>query len=114
MTEEIKAVSYCVGMSIAGSLMEQNLGGIDPTALAEAISDAFEGKELKYTPEMANTIIQNYIQAASEQQFAQNKSAGEAFLHENSSKRGCILPRLACNTKFFLQAMVQSLLLPIR
>lgn len=88
MTEEVKAVSYCVGMSIAGSLMEQNLAGIDPTVLAEAIGDAFEGKEMKYTPEMANTIIQNYLQAAAEQHFAQNKTAGEAFLHENGSKEG--------------------------
>jgi len=88
MTEEVKAVSYCVGMSIAGSLMEQNLAGIDTSVLAEAISDAFEGKEMKYTPEMANTIIQNYLQAATEQEFAQNKTLGEAFLHENAAKEG--------------------------
>ncbi len=88
MTEEVKAVSYCVGMSIAGSLMEQNLSGIDTSVLAEAISDAFEGKEMKYTPEMANTIIQNYLQAATEQEFAQNKTLGEAFLHENAAKEG--------------------------
>ena len=88
MTEEVKAVSYCVGMSIAGSLMEQNLGGIDTSVLAEAISDAFEGKEMKYTPEMANTIIQNYLQVATEQEFAQNKTLGEAFLHENAAKEG--------------------------
>jgi FKBP-type peptidyl-prolyl cis-trans isomerase FklB len=88
MTEEVKAVSYCVGMSIAGSLMEQNLSGIDTSVLAEAISDAFQGKEMKYTPEMANTIIQNYLQAASEQEFAQNRMSGEAFLHENAAKDG--------------------------
>ena len=88
MTEEVKAVSYCVGMSIAGSLMEQNLSGIDTSVLAEAISDAFEGKEMKYTPEMANTIIQNYLQAATEQEFVQNKTLGEAFLHENAAKEG--------------------------
>jgi FKBP-type peptidyl-prolyl cis-trans isomerase FklB len=88
MTEEVKAVSYCVGMSIAGSLMEQNLSGIDTSVLAEAISDAFEGKEMKYTPEMANTIIQNYLQVATEQEFAQNKTLGEAFLHENAAKEG--------------------------
>ena len=88
MTEEVKAVSYCVGMSIAGSLMEQNLSGIDTSVLAEAISDAFEGKEMKYTPEMANTIIQNYLQVATEQEFAQNKTLDEAFLHENAAKEG--------------------------
>jgi len=88
MTEEIKAVSYCVGMSIAGSLMQQDLDGISPEVLAEAIADAFEGKEPKYTPEMANTIIQNYLQNAGEAKFGQNRELGEAFLHENKTKTG--------------------------
>ena len=88
MTEEIKAVSYCVGMSVAGSLMQQDLEGISPEIMAEAIADVFSGKEPKYTPEMANSIIQNYLQLAGEAKFAQNKTAGEAFLHENRSKEG--------------------------
>jgi FKBP-type peptidyl-prolyl cis-trans isomerase FklB len=37
---------------------------------------------------MANTIIQNYLENAGEAKFAQNKEAGEAFLHENKSKAG--------------------------
>lgn len=88
MTEDIKAVSYCVGMSIAGSLMQQDLDGVSPEILAEAIADAFAGKEPLYTPEMANTIIQNYLQSAGEAKFGQNKEAGEAFLNENKLKTG--------------------------
>jgi FKBP-type peptidyl-prolyl cis-trans isomerase len=88
MTEDIKAVSYCVGMSIAGSLMQQDLDGVSPEILAEAIADAFAGKEPLYTPEMANTIIQNYLQTAGEAKFGQNKEAGEAFLNENKTKEG--------------------------
>lgn len=88
MTEDIKAVSYCVGMSIAGSLMQQDLDGVSPEILAEAIADAFAGKEPLYTPEMANTIVQNYLQTAGEAKFGQNKEAGEAFLNENKTKEG--------------------------
>jgi FKBP-type peptidyl-prolyl cis-trans isomerase len=88
MTEEVKAVSYCVGMSIAGSLMQQDLEGISPEVLAEAISDVFAGKETKYTPEMANSIIENYLKVAGEAKFAQNKSLGESFLMENAAKTG--------------------------
>lgn len=88
MTEDIKAVSYCVGMSIAGSLMQQDLEGVSPEILAEAIADAFAGKEPLYTPEMANTIIQNYLQSAGEAKFGQNKEVGEAFLNENKAKPG--------------------------
>ena len=90
MTEEVKAVSYCVGMSIAGSLMQQDLEGISPEVLAEAISDVFAGKETKYTPEMANSIIENYLKVAGEAKFAQNKSLGESFLKENAAKTGVL------------------------
>lgn len=88
MTEEIKAVSYCVGMSVAGSLMQQDLEAVSPEIIAEAIADIFAGKEPKYTPEMANSIIENYLQQAGEAKFAQNKLAGEAFLNENKLKSG--------------------------
>ena len=60
MSQEIEAVSYCVGMSLGGSLLQQNLEGISTAKLSEAIQDAFDGKPMKYTPEQANEIIQNY------------------------------------------------------
>lgn len=88
MTHDLDAVSYCVGMSIAGSLMQQDLDGINPAVLAEAISDAFQNKAPKYGPEEAGSIIQNYLQTVSEQKFAEHKLAGEAFLSENKTKAG--------------------------
>jgi len=86
MTEDLKAVSYCVGMSLGGSLMQQNLNGISIEALAEAIQDTFDGKELKYSPEEANQIIQKFLTAKSEDLFKVNKEAGEKFLAENGAK----------------------------
>ena len=68
--------------------MEQGLEGVSPETMAQAISDAFSGKQPQYTPEMANTIIQNYLQNAGEQKYAQNKEVGEAFLNENKTKPG--------------------------
>lgn len=88
MTEDIKAVSYCVGMSLAGSLKQQNLGALSPDVLAEAIKDAFEGKSMKYTPQEADQIIQNFLRIESEKQFGANKEAGEAFLAENKNREG--------------------------
>ncbi|MCE3297336.1 MAG: peptidylprolyl isomerase [Crocinitomicaceae bacterium] len=88
MAQDINAVSYCVGLSIAGSLMQQDLEKIDPQALAEAISDVFNNKQLKYSPDEANAIIQNYLQEVSEQKFVQHKDEGEAFLTENKGKSG--------------------------
>jgi len=88
MSEEINAVSYCVGLSIAGSLIQQNLNGISTEALSEAITDVFEGKQPKYSAEEANAIIQNYLGKANEAAFAKFKEEGETFLAENFKKEG--------------------------
>jgi len=88
MSEELKAVSYCVGMSLGGSLLQQNLGGISTKVLAEAIQDQFDSKELKYTQEEANQIIQDFLKKENEQKFGLNKTKSKEFLGENSKKNG--------------------------
>jgi FKBP-type peptidyl-prolyl cis-trans isomerase len=88
MNEEMKAVSYCVGMSVAGSLMQQNLQSIEPGVMAQAIADVFEGKPAPYSPEQANEIIQKYLSVAVQEQFKANKELGEKFLAENFKKEG--------------------------
>ena len=86
MTEEMKAVSYCIGMSVAGSLQQQNLGEISPEVITEAIKDSFEGKDPKYTQEEADAIIQKYMQGVMEKKFEVNKGIGEGFLAENGQR----------------------------
>ena len=86
MSEEIKAVSYCVGMSLGGSLLQQNLEEISPEILAEAITDTFAKKELKYTPEQANEVIQGFLNSQNEVKFGANKELGETFLAENAKR----------------------------
>lgn len=88
MSQELEAASYCVGMSLGGSLLQQNLEGLSPEIIAEAINDAFQGKQMRYTPDEANAIIQKYLTGISEQKFGKNKEEGEAFLAENASKEG--------------------------
>jgi FKBP-type peptidyl-prolyl cis-trans isomerase len=88
MTEEIKAVSYCVGMSIAESLKQQDLDKITPEVLAEAVKDVFAGDEPKYSPNEANSIIQSYINTMNESKFGAVKEEGEAFLADNAKKDG--------------------------
>lgn len=84
----MKAVSYCIGLSVAGSLKQQNLGNISPEVIGEAIKDMFEGNELKYSQEQADGIIQSYLQSVMEEKFQVNKGAGEAFLTENLKRDG--------------------------
>jgi len=86
MTDEMKAVSYCIGMSVGASLKQQNLGEISPEIASEAIKDTFEGNEMKYSQEEADGIIQKYLQGAMEKKFEANKSIGEGFLAENAER----------------------------
>ncbi len=88
MTEEINAVSYCVGMSVAESLMQQDLNLIIPSAIAEGIADVFNQKDLRYSQEEANGIIQMYLQRVNEEKFSVFRTEGENFLKENSTKPG--------------------------
>lgn len=88
MSQDIQAVSYCIGLSVADSLMQQDLGGIDPSVMAEAISDVFNGKTMKYSPDQANEIIQKYIQEITASKFEVYKQEGETFLAENAKKQG--------------------------
>lgn len=75
-------------MSIAGSLVQQDLEGIDPEVMAQAIRDVFEGKPLTYQPEQANEIIQDYLAKATVTKFETIKNEGEAFLASNATREG--------------------------
>jgi FKBP-type peptidyl-prolyl cis-trans isomerase FklB len=88
MSQDINAVSYCIGLSVADSLMQQELGGINPTVMAEAITAVFNGEMSKYSPEEANGIIQAYLQDVTASKFEVYKAEGEAFLAENTKKEG--------------------------
>lgn len=88
MTDELKAVSYCIGMSLAGSLKQQSLGAVSPDIVSEAIKDIFEGKEAKYSPQEADLIIQKFLKEEGEKKFGANKETAAAFLAENGAKDG--------------------------
>lgn len=88
MSQDIKAVSYCIGLSVADSLMQQDLGGIDVQEMAVAIQDAFKGDTMKYSPEQANEVIQSYLQEVSESKYEVYKKEGEDFLASNAQKSG--------------------------
>lgn len=86
MATDKEAVSYCVGMSMGGSLMQQDLGELSPEIIAEAISDIFSGKELKFTPQQANDIIQQFVSEQGAAKYGKNKETGEVFLKENGMR----------------------------
>ena len=88
MQTELEKVSYAVGMSIAESLKNQNLEGVDTNILAEAMNDIFNGNELKLSEQEANNSIQIYLDNKRNEAFANVKSEGELFLNANRTKEG--------------------------
>jgi len=90
MSQDINAVSYCIGLSVADSLAQQDLDAINPQVMAEAIADVFQGNALKYSPDQANRIIQEYLQQVTASKFEAYKTEGESFLAENATKAGVV------------------------
>lgn len=88
MSEDINKVSYCVGVSLGSSLMQQDLQELDPQVIAEAITDIFNGREPKYAPQDINQTIQTYIQQKEEQKYGANLEAGAQYLLQNAEKPG--------------------------
>lgn len=90
MSQDIQAVSYCIGLSVADSLIQQNLDGLDTNLLSQAISDVFNNKELKFSQEQAGQIIQAYVQDLAAKEFEVVKQEGDDYLAENAKKEGVI------------------------
>ncbi len=90
MSEYKTDASYSVGMSIGQSLQQQNLDEIDLEAFVNGIKDVFNQADLKFTPEVANSKIQMYLNDLNEKKFASIKEDGYKFLEENGKKDNII------------------------
>ncbi len=83
-------VSYAIGTSIAGSLINQNLEDISIDDFVAGLKDALTGQPLKVTPQKANQLIQEHLDEKNKQAFEKNKTEGVKFLEENGKKDGVV------------------------
>ncbi|GMQ95559.1 MAG: macrophage infectivity potentiator Mip [Gammaproteobacteria bacterium] len=86
--------SYGVGLQIGRQLKRQGFSGIDVRAIALAIDDVLEGRDLRVSMEdmqVATTAYQNELNAEKLAQGEKNRAAGEKFLRENSSREGVVV-----------------------
>ncbi|MEZ4938310.1 MAG: FKBP-type peptidyl-prolyl cis-trans isomerase [Crocinitomicaceae bacterium] len=83
-------VSYAIGTSIAGSLINQNLDDINIDDFVLGIKDALSGQPLKVSPQKANELIQDHLDEKNKQMFEKNKTEGQAFLAENGKREGVV------------------------
>jgi len=83
-------VSYCIGVNIATTLKNMNIGDIDPDILAQAISDVLVKKEAKCTNEVAEKILSGYFSSIKGKEAETNLKKSIEFLTANSKKEGVI------------------------
>jgi FKBP-type peptidyl-prolyl cis-trans isomerase len=83
------SVAYALGHSVGANLKNQ-FPDVNPEIIAQAMMEAFQGKEDKIfpKPQDADTYIRTYMRVASEKKAVNNKEKGEAFLAQNAKKAG--------------------------
>lgn len=89
----VEKFSYGVGLQIGQQLKRQNLSGVDVRAIALAIEDVLEGRDLRVSLEdmrVAATAYQNELNAERLAAGEKNKATGEKFLAENKSRDGVV------------------------
>ncbi|HBK55449.1 MAG TPA: hypothetical protein DDZ76_04065 [Xanthomonadales bacterium] len=89
-------VSYMIGMDVARSLTPYR-DEVNPTIVAEALSDILSGRTPRMTDEEAEGIRQAFIariqskqQAEAAEASSKNLAEGQAFLRDNRSKPGVV------------------------
>jgi FKBP-type peptidyl-prolyl cis-trans isomerase len=94
LTTNAEKFSYGIGLQIAQQLQKQQLSGVDPRAIVLAIEDVLKGRELRVTMEemqVAAVAYQNELKAEKLAAGDKNKSAGDKFLEENSTREGVVV-----------------------
>lgn len=81
-------VSYCIGLNIAENLKSQNLGNLDVDNFLDGMKALLDNKTPKFTNQEVGEILQAYFEKKSQEEFAEFKDQGEAFLKHNASKNG--------------------------
>jgi len=94
LADENARINYAVGYQVGGDFKRQGLD-LDPEIVARGVADALSGAEPAMTPaEMrrALTELQQTVtaarQAEADEEAAEQRAAGQAFLEENKGKEG--------------------------
>jgi len=86
----VDSVSYSIGASFGGSLLQNSLKDIDQDVLLAGLNAALAGEDLKIEPRKGSAIINNYIKELKAKVGEDNKAIGAKFLEENKGKEGVV------------------------
>jgi FKBP-type peptidyl-prolyl cis-trans isomerase FklB len=94
LTTNAEKFSYMLGLQIGQQLKRQNLTSVEVRAIALAIQDVLDGRDLRVSLDdmrVAATAYQNELNAERLAAGEKNKAAGEKFLEENKSRDGVVV-----------------------
>lgn len=83
---QMDSTSYSVGLILAKNLKAQGITSLEMGAFSQAVSDVFEGAELKIDIQQASQIFRSHLEKLQEEMNAEHKNAGIAFLAENAKR----------------------------
>jgi len=86
----IDSVSYSIGASFGGNLLQSNLEEINQDALLAGLNAALAQEDLRIEPRAGGAIINKFIKELKTKAAEKNKVAGEKFLEENKAKEGVV------------------------
>ena len=90
----VQKFSYGVGLQVAQQLQRQGLTDVDAKAIALAIEDVMQGREMRVTLQelrAAATAYQQELEAEKLVAAEKNKATGEAFLKENGARKDVVV-----------------------
>jgi len=86
-TPSMEEISYALGVLFAKNLQDQGLESISTTEMAEGLASQMKG-EARLTPEQANEMVGEFMQAKQMEASAGYDAECKAFLVENAKKDG--------------------------
>ena len=84
----LDSASYAFGMSMASSLKNDGIKGLNYDLLIKGLKDAFGGQPTLLTQEASQKAIGNLFKTLSQAKFAVNINEGKAFLENNKKNAG--------------------------
>lgn len=90
LNSTIDSVSYSIGASFGGNLLQNSLKEINQDALLAGLNAALAQEDLRIEPRTGGAIINKFIKELKTKAAEENKALGEKFLEDNKGKEGVV------------------------
>ncbi|MDE5421406.1 FKBP-type peptidyl-prolyl cis-trans isomerase [Ancylomarina sp. DW003] len=90
LNSTVDSVSYCIGASFGGNLLQNSLKEVNQDALLAGLNAALAQEDLRIDQRAGGAIINKFIKELKTKAAEANIAIGEKFLEENKAKEGVV------------------------